>query len=144
MKPSLQAGLSLQRTLVVDRERTIDFMGEDGRVYATPMLVHDIEHCCRDLILEHLDDGEDSVGTAISVQHTAATLLGMNVTVTVTIAAVEGRLVRLGATAEDDVEPIGSGSHTRFVVDRGKTIERLKAKRLKFTRQGADQEAAAT
>lgn len=144
MKSSLQVGLSLQRRFTIDRERTIDFMGDDGRVYATPMLVHDIEHCCRDLILEHLDDGEDSVGTAVSVQHTAATLLDMNVTVTVTIAAVEGRLVRLDAKAEDDLEPIGSGSHTRFVVDRGKTIERLKAKRLKYTRQGAKPEDAAT
>lgn len=144
MKPSLQAGLSSQRTFTVDRERTIDFMGEDGRVYATPMLVHDIEHCCRDLILEHLDDGEDSVGTAVSVQHTAATLLNMTVTVTVTIAAVEGRLVRLDVTAEDDIEPIGSGSHNRFVVDRSKTVERLKAKRLKFTRQGAEPEDATT
>jgi predicted thioesterase len=35
----------------VDRERTIDFMGEKARVYATPMLVRDIEVACRNLLL---------------------------------------------------------------------------------------------
>ena len=39
MKATLVAGLSTTRTFAVDRERTIDFMGEAARVYATPMLV---------------------------------------------------------------------------------------------------------
>ena len=46
MKPSLTNGLSETTTLTVDRERTIDFMGEQARVYATPMLVRDIEIAC--------------------------------------------------------------------------------------------------
>ena len=41
MKNTLAAGLNATRELQVDRERTIDFMGEDARVYATPMLVPD-------------------------------------------------------------------------------------------------------
>ena len=43
MKATLVAGLSTTRTFAVDRERTIDFMGENARVYATPMLVRDVE-----------------------------------------------------------------------------------------------------
>ena len=53
MKPSLQAGLSMTRRITIDRERTIGFMGEDARVYATPSMIMDIERTCRDLILEH-------------------------------------------------------------------------------------------
>ena len=128
MKPSLRPGLSLVRRLTVDADRTIAFMGEEGRVYATPILVRDVEHACRDLLLEHADAGEDSVGMAISLTHLAPTLLGMQVEITVTVAAVEGRKVTFDVAAKDELEPISTGTHTRFVVDVKKTHERLKAK----------------
>ncbi|MCW5698994.1 MAG: LysR family transcriptional regulator [Rhodospirillales bacterium] len=128
MKASLQPGVSFERRLVVDRGRTIGFMGEEGRVYSTPDLVRDIEHCCRDLLLQHLDEDEDSVGTAIAVQHTAPTLPDMAVVVKATVTAVKGRLVELDVTAEDEVEPIAKGTHSRFIVERAKTVERLRAK----------------
>ena len=131
MKPSLQPGISKTRRLVVDRERTISFMGEEGRVYATPSLGRDIEHVCRDLILEHADPGEDSVGVEITLRHLAATLPGMEVEITATVTAVDGRKVTCDVSAKDEIEPIGAGTHTRFVVDVKKTIERLKAKAAK-------------
>ena len=59
MKPSLQPGIALVKRITVDRDRTISFMGDAGRVYATPWLIGDIEYTCRDLILEHADAGED-------------------------------------------------------------------------------------
>jgi predicted thioesterase len=131
MKETLRAGISKVKRLTVDAGRTIAFMGEEGRVYATPELVRDIEHTCRDLLLEHADAGEDSVGMAVSITHQAPTLLGMHVEITATVKAVEGRKVTFDIAAKDDLEPIASGSHTRFVVDVGKTIERLKAKAAK-------------
>lgn len=131
MKQSLRAGLSKVTHIVVDRERTIGFMGEEARVYATPSFVRDIEHTCRDLLLEHSDAGEDSVGMEISVKHTAPTLLGMKVEITATVSAVENRKVTFEVSAKDELEPIGGGTHIRFVVDTGKTRERLKAKAAK-------------
>ena len=106
-------------------------MGEEGRVYGTPELVRDIEHACRDLLLEYADPGEDSVGIEIAVRHTAPTLLGMAVEITATVTAVEGRKVTFDVVAKDELEPIGSATHTRFVVDVAKTHERLKAKAAK-------------
>ncbi len=131
MKQSLCVGLSKVTRIVVDRERTIGFMGEEGRVYATPSLVRDIEHTCRDLLMEHADAGEDSVGMEISVRHLAPTLLGMEVEITATVSAVENRKVTFDVSAKDELDPIGGGTHTRFVVDVGKTQERLKAKAAK-------------
>ena len=125
MKSSLAAGIA------VDRDRTIDFMGEKARVYATPMLVRDVEVACRNLLLEHLDAGEDSVGTRVEVDHLAATLLGMTVTLTVTIAEVKGRAVTFDVVASDSVEPICRGRHARFVVDLKTTEQRLAAKAKK-------------
>jgi predicted thioesterase len=69
MKPSLQAGMSTTRRISIDRDSTIGFMGEDARVYATPSMIMDIERTCRDLIMEHADAGEDSVGIEVSVKH---------------------------------------------------------------------------
>ena len=89
MKASLRPGVSRTNRIVVDPDRTISFMGEEGRVYATTWFVRDIEHTCRDLILEHTDPGEDSVGIEVGIKQSAATPPGMTVEITVT--TVEGR-----------------------------------------------------
>ena len=128
MKPSLQAGLTAQAAFDIDRDRTIDFMGEQARVYATPMLVRDIEVACRNLLLEHLDAGEDSVGTRVEIDHIGATLLGMKVALSVREAEVNGRAVVFEIEGRDAVEPIVRGRHSRFVVDIAKTAQRLAAK----------------
>lgn len=131
MKQSLRPGASKVKHVIVDRDRTISFMGEAGRVYGTPDLGRDMEHACRDVLLEHADPGEDSVGIEITKRHTAPTLPGMAVEITATVMAVEGRKVTFDVVAKDELEPIGTGTHTRFVVDVAKTYERLKTKAAK-------------
>ena len=131
MKASLAQGVTATRKLTVDRERTIDFMGEKARVYATPMLVRDVEMASRELLLPHLDPGEDSVGTRIELDHVAATLLGMPVEIRVTVAEVKGRAVILEVDGRDGVEQICRGRHHRFVVDVKTTEGRLAAKAAK-------------
>ena len=131
MKPNLRPGVSRTNQLVVDRDRSIGFMGEDGRVYGTPYLVRDIEHTCRDLILANADSGEDSVGAEVNLSHKAPTLLGMQATITVTVAAVDGRRVRFDVVARDQLEEVATGSHVRFIVNVAKTAERLKSKAAK-------------
>jgi predicted thioesterase len=131
MKGSLVAGLSTVRELTVDRERTIGFMGEAARVYATPMMVRDIEMTCRELLLEHLDAGEDSVGTRVEIDHLAATLLGMNVRIEAKVTEVKGRAVTFEVSAHDGIDAIARCKHGRFVVDLKKSEERLAAKARK-------------
>ena len=131
MKPTLRSGVSRHVEFEVDRERTIDFMGEKARVYATPMLVRDIEIACRELLLEHLDAGEDSVGTRVELDHLAATLMRMKVTLDVRIVEVQGRAVSFEVEGRDSVEPICRGRHQRFIVDVAKTEVRLAAKAQK-------------
>ena len=136
MKTTLQAGLTANNRFEVDRGRTIDFMGEAARVYATPMLVRDIEMTCRNLLLQHLDEGEDSVGTRVEIDHVGATLLGMMVELSVRIAEVNGRSVVFEVEGRDTVEPIVRGRHSRFVVDVAKTQQRLAAKAEKARTAG--------
>jgi predicted thioesterase len=128
MKASLAQGVTATSKLTVDRARTIDFMGEKARVYATPMLVRDIEIACRELLLPHLDPGEDSVGTRIELDHLAATLMGMPVELKVTVAEVKGRAIALDVEGRDGIDSICRGRHHRFIVDLKTTEARLAAK----------------
>ncbi|WP_370399431.1 thioesterase family protein [Sulfitobacter sp. JB4-11] len=132
MSENLEVGSTKSRKITIDADRTIDFMGEDCRVYATPSLVRDIEHACRDLIVESVPAGQDSVGTTVSIAHIAPTLLGMEVTVTVTVAALDGRKVAFDVTASDPLDKICTGRHERFIVDVGKTRDRLRQKAEKL------------
>ena len=132
MKDSLKAGLSTTRRFEVDRSRTIGFMGDEGRVYATPAMIMDIEITARDLIKQHLDDGEDTVGTHVSVDHLAATIEGDMAEITITITEAEGRAVTVEASVKDSLEDVGRGIHKRFIVDTAKTFERIKAKKEKL------------
>jgi predicted thioesterase len=128
MTTTLKDGLTKTVRIDVDDARTISFMGDEGRVYATPELVRDIEMTCRDLLLEHVDEGQDSVGTHIDVSHIAATPIGMWVDITATVKTVDGRAVTFDISAQDSMEAICHGSHSRFVVDVAKTIDRLRKK----------------
>lgn len=131
MSETLQPGLSLTRRIEVDRDRTISFMGDECRVYATPLMLYDIEFACRDLLLEHIGPGKDSVGTRVELDHIGATLLGMWAEITVTLASVDGAAVTFDFTVRDAVEEVARGRHKRFVVGVEKTAQRLQAKLAK-------------
>jgi predicted thioesterase len=129
--PTLTVGLKHSRRIAVERERTIGFMGESMRVYATPAMVSDMEYTCRDFLLRYLKEGQDSVGMRVEIDHLAPTLLGMAAEIRVEIAAIDGRKVTFAFEIADAVETVGRGSHTRFIVDKAKTAERLAAKAAK-------------
>jgi fluoroacetyl-CoA thioesterase len=131
MKASLAVGLATRREVTVDETRCIGFMGKEGMVYATPRMVSDVEYTCRDFLLQHLDAGEDSVGAHVSIDHLAATPLGLKVTIEVKIVEIDRRRVTFEFSARDSIEQCGRGRHVRFVVDTAKSRERLAAKRAK-------------
>src|SRR5450759_2049378 len=91
MKESLRPGISRTSRIEIDRERTIGFMGAERSVYATPGMVHAVDHTCRDLILEHSDANDDSLGIDVSIRRLAPTLPCMTAEITATVTAVEGR-----------------------------------------------------
>ncbi len=131
MSDTLKPGLSATRRVDIDTARTISFMGDDCRVYSTPNLLYDIEMACRDLLLENIEAGKDSVGTRVELDHTGATLLGMWAEITVTLVEVNGPAVVFEVTARDAVAPVATGRHSHFVVGIEKTAQRLKAKQAK-------------
>src|SRR5688572_9895115 len=131
MKGTLRNGLSFEKKVLIDESRCIGFMGKEGMVYATPKMVSDVEYACRDWLVGHLDAGEDSVGTHVTIDHLAATPLGLDVTIEVKVKEVDRRKVAFEFSVRDPLEACGRGVHVRFVVDTAKTRERLAAKRAK-------------
>lgn len=125
---TLQAGTATERRLIVDRERTISFLGEDLRIYATPRLVDDIEQTCLDYLLTFLDEGENTVGAAVDIRHVGATLLGMSVSIVATVTRIEGRSITFNVEVRDDVELVATAAHTRVVVNVAKLRSRVQAK----------------
>jgi len=129
MKDSLASGLTMKRDIRIDKQRTIDFMGDDLRVYATPSIVADMEYACRDLALEHLDDNEDTVGTRVEIDHIGASLLDTTVNLLAKITGVEGRQINFEFFVEENGETIAHGIHQRFVVDMSRMKTKLAMKR---------------
>jgi fluoroacetyl-CoA thioesterase len=131
MKSSLQSGLQFKKEIEITEDRCIGFMGREGMVYATPRMVSDVEYACRDWLVGHLDPGEDSVGTHVTIDHLAATPLGLKVSIEVKVAEVDRRKVTFQFSVKDPIEECGRGTHVRFVVEKAKTHERLAEKRRK-------------
>lgn len=132
MKESLQPGTSTTRRFDIDRARTIDFLGEELRIYATPALLRDIEHTCRDFLAEHADEGEDSVGIGVELSHSGATPLDAWVEIEATVTAVEGRKVRFDVVARDALEEVCRCKHDRFMVEVEKLRQRVAGKIAKL------------
>jgi predicted thioesterase len=135
MEMLLKPGDTATETVSVDRDRTIGFMGEAGRVYSTPSMVSDVEYACLRLIQKHLPEGQSSVGMHVSVDHLAPTPVGADVHVTVTVSAVDGRKVTLSASVRDALELVGTGTHVRFVVDVPRQIRRIEEKNKRLVEQ---------
>ncbi len=137
MKPSLAPDLKNVRRFDVTADQTIDFMGDDLRVFATPFMLARIEQTSRDLVLSHLDDGEDTVGVRIELDHLGPTLAGMWIEVSVRVLSLDGQRVELAADICDALGPVGRARHTRFVIDKRRQRERLSARRAKAEAAGA-------
>jgi len=136
MKPGLMAGMTKTVRVVVDSDRSIGFMGEALRVYATPSMVRDVEMTCKDLLGEYLTPEENSVGARVEIDHLGPTLNGMWVDVIATVAAIEGRRANFEVEIRDALDVVGKAKHTRFVVDLVKQKERLEAKAARLAALG--------
>jgi len=136
MKDSLATGITATRRVEIDEARTIDFLGEELRIYSTPSLLLDIEQHCRDLILQHLDQAEDTVGVRVELDHMGATLLGMAVNMSATVIEIQGRRITLQVEASDPVETVAKAKHVRFVIDVAKQAQRIEEKAAKAAKIG--------
>ncbi len=75
-----------------------------------------------------LPEGKTSVGIALDVKHLAATPPGQQVRARAEVIEVDGRKVTFRVQAWDERERIGEGTHTRFVIDVARFLQRVQSK----------------
>jgi fluoroacetyl-CoA thioesterase len=138
MRDTLKPGLTWRETFPVTPGTTVPHLAIDAAelanmpaVLATPYMIAMMEITCTNLIKEHADAGEGSLGVGVWVTHLAATLLGQTVTVEVEVKEVTGRKITFQVTAHDGVDKIGEGRHERMVVPWERVKGALAAKAAK-------------
>jgi fluoroacetyl-CoA thioesterase len=94
-------------------------------VLATPVMILIMENAALNAIRSFLDSGESAVGTAIDVQHLAATPAGHDVRAEAEVIKVEGKRIEFKVSASDETEEIGRGIHQRMVINLRSFNERL-------------------
>ncbi len=125
---TLAPGLTLTRPLTVDPGRTIDFMGPDLRVYATPSMINDMEHACRDLAVAHLAADQDTVGVRVEVDHLDAVGAGVVVSVSAKSIAIDRRALTFEVAVRAGKRLLGAGRHVRMIIDKAGFQASLAAK----------------
>ena len=122
-------GLAGTAELVVTPGETAPFVGS-GRiaVLATPVMINLIEAAALQAVEHLLPAGHQSLGIHLDVSHTAATPVGLRVTATAEVTAVEGRAISFRVEARDEREKIGGGTHKRVVVSVARFDERVQRK----------------
>ena len=102
----IKIGMSAERRLVVPAERTVGhFVPDMPMVYATPMMILEMEMASADAIAAQLQPGWVTVGTEVDIRHLAATPVGSQVRTTAKVIAVERRLIRFEVEAFDREPP---------------------------------------
>ena len=114
----IKTGMSAERTLVVPPERTVGhFVPGMPMVYATPMMILEMELASGDAINPFLEPGWVTVGTEVDIRHLAASPVGARVRTTARVTAVERRVIRFEVEAFDGERRIGEGRHARGLVN---------------------------
>jgi len=126
---AIHPGLTGTASLVVAPEHTAPRIGS-GRiaVLATPVMINVIEAAALAAVEHLLPAGHQSLGIRLDVRHFAATPVGLRVTATAEVTAVEGRTITFRVEARDEREVIGDGTHERVVVNVARFDERVQRK----------------
>ena len=124
----IKIGLSAERRLVVPAEQTVGhFVAGMPMVFATPMMILQMELASGDAIKAQLAPGWVTVGTEVDIRHLAATPVGATVRTTAKVITVERRVIRFEVEAFDDKRRIGEGRHARGLINLEAFTKRLGA-----------------
>lgn len=91
-------------------------------VYATPAMIALMENAAFSLLKA---EGSDSVGTQMNVKHTRACTVGTQVHAIAKVTGCNGNWVNFEVSAFDSKGEIGSGEHTRYIIDPKKFMDKL-------------------
>ncbi len=123
MNENIKPGLEYRADMTVTADDTAKAYSSGAlEVFATPGMIALME-CASFQLLKN--EGADSVGTELNVQHLRACLPGTDVWATAVVEEVNGNWVKFRVAAYDNKGEIGKGSHTRYIIDPEKFMAKL-------------------
>jgi fluoroacetyl-CoA thioesterase len=98
-------------------------------VYSTPDMIRLMEIAGFLALQPYMEGDEITVGTAINIEHRAASGIGAKVRAEATLESFDGRFYTVRVIAHDDNQEIGRGTVGRAVVSIGKFMEKMKTQK---------------
>ncbi|MCL2456278.1 MAG: thioesterase family protein [Defluviitaleaceae bacterium] len=113
-------------TTVVSEKNTAKAVGSgDLQVFSTPMMIALMEQAACECLVDFLEAGQTSVGTKINVEHLAASPIGAEINATANLESLDGRKAEFSVTAACGEILIGTGTHSRVIVDAERFMKKL-------------------
>jgi predicted thioesterase len=122
----MERGKSLRVDKIVESSDSAAALGSGLLdVFSTPAMVALMEKSAHLLAKSMLPDNQDTVGTELLIKHLRATPVGASVYAEAVLVEIDGRRLDFKVTAYDNKGEIGSGRHTRFIIDPVKFMNKL-------------------
>ena len=126
----LKEGITGEAETIVSEDNTAIKMGSGTLpVFATPGMVATVEKAAWSSVAGELDEGQSTVGTAMTLSHESATPVGLKITAKTTLTAIDRRKLTFSWEAYDEAGIIGRGTHERFIVDNEKFVSKAERKK---------------
>lgn len=123
---NLTTGIEGRQSIIVEKSHTaVAFGSGDLEVFATPSMIALMEQTAMKSVSAHLDEGNTTVGTEVNIKHLKASPIGCNVTCSSQLIKVNGKELVFEVKAYDDKGEIGSGTHTRYIVDKQRFMSKF-------------------
>ena len=95
-------------------------------VYSTPDMIRLMETACFHALQPFCEGDEITVGTAVHVEHRAASGVGAQIKAEAVLESFDGRFYTMRVSASDEAKEIGRGTINRAVVSVEKFLARMR------------------
>ncbi|MFN7707290.1 MAG: thioesterase family protein [Sphingobacteriia bacterium] len=119
MKNPFQPGDRQVYQVVVGPADLASFQGQQVHpLYSTFALGRDAEWCCRLFVLQMLEEGEEGIGTYLSIEHLGPAPLGATVDICATLLSVSGSRIRCAYEARVGQRLIARGEQEQRILEK--------------------------
>lgn len=118
MDKTLTVGIKGIQRKTVEEKDTAQALGSGSiDVFSTPSMIALMEMTARTSVQEYLPDTQTTVGTKVNIAHLKASPVGSEILCESELILFEGRRLVFRVEASMGNEPIGEGTHERYIVD---------------------------
>ncbi len=94
-------------------------------VFATPAMIALMERAALELVRPFLAPGQNTVGVEVNISHIKATPVGEKINCEACLKEIDGKRLVFEVNAWDKKGLIGTGTHTRFIIDTEKFMSKI-------------------